>query len=129
MTDNNYRIGINATLVGWVAGPAKPPLYDKEGTSGVLEVSIPIREGYTKDGSFVETGTTWYSYSAAGEYANNLRSLNKGDKVLIEGAKLEVREKDGKFYHSLRYGNLVVLESRSQSNDLVAAGASTDSPW
>lgn len=27
----------------------------------MLEVSLPVNEGYKKDGEFVQTGTTWYT--------------------------------------------------------------------
>lgn len=115
---NNY-IGATSTVVGYAAGPARAPRYDKDGTSGVLEVAIPINEGYKKDGEFVQTGTTWYTYSAVGDYANNLKAIQKGDKIRIEDAKQEVRtyEKDGATIPAigLRYGTLTVLESKSGS--------------
>lgn len=119
----NYP-GATTTLVGWAAGPAKAPNYDKDGTSGVLEISIPINEGYKpKDGSeFVQTGVTWYTYSAAGAYAEDLKAIGKGDKIRIDDAKQEVREytnKDGEKVKaiSLRYGTLTVLESKDSSGD------------
>lgn len=88
---NNY-VGANTVLVGYAAGPAKPPAYDKDGSKGILELRIPIREGYKKDGEFVETGTTWYSVTAAGDAAGALRNINKGDLVRVDNAKQEVRE-------------------------------------
>lgn len=114
MTSNpENRIGANLTLVGYVSGPARPPAYDKSGERGILEVSVPINEGYSKDGNFVQTGTTWYTYAAAGDYANALKALNKGDKIRIDNAKQEVRDHEGKLYITLRYGTLTVLESKS----------------
>ena len=114
--ENNY-VGASITLVGYVSNPARPPAYDKDGSKGVLELSIPINEGYKKDGEFVQTGTTWYTYSAAGEYADALKALGKGDKIRIDDAKQEVREytdKDGAKQKgiSLRYGSIKVLESK-----------------
>ena len=106
MTTNekNY-IGATTTLVGWVSGPARNPAYDKGGKKGVKEIAIPIREGYPGDGGFVETGTTWYTVSAAGDYAAELEALNKGDKVRIEDAKQEVRE------YKDREGNTIVTHT------------------
>ena len=131
--ENNY-VGASITLVGYVSNPARPPAYDKDGSKGVLELSIPINEGYKKDGEFVQTGTTWYTYSAAGEYADALRELAKGDKVRIDDAKQEVREytdRDGAKQKgiSLRYGSIKVLESkepvRASSDDgFIPSGSS-----
>ena len=117
MANENNIQGASATVVGYVAGAAKAPRYDKDGSSGVLEISVPVNEGYKKDGEFVQTGTTWYTYSAHGDYAEPLKALGKGDKVRIDDAKQEVREyeKDGKTVTaiSLRYGSLKLLESKS----------------
>jgi hypothetical protein len=134
VNENNY-IGATVTLVGYAAGEAKPPAYDKDGSRGVLEVSIPISEGYKKDGEFVQTGTTWYRYSARGDYANALRAVNKGDKIRIDNAKQEVREytdKDNKTVQSigLVFGTLTVLSSKQErSSDFVPAGANADPVW
>jgi len=122
---NNYP-GATVTLVGWASGPAKPPAYNKDGSKGILELSVPITEGYKKDGEFVKTGTTWYSISAAGEYAEALKGINKDDKVRIEDAKQEVREYESngekKLGISLRYGTITVLER--------GAGATEEkAPW
>jgi len=115
---NNY-IGATTTVVGYAAGEARFPAYDKEGSKGVLEVSIPINEGYKKDGDFVKTGTTWYTYSASGDYAEALKTVKKGDKVRVDDAKQEVREytnKDGETVKAigLRFGTLTVLESAEE---------------
>lgn len=125
---NNYP-GATASIVGWVSGPAKPPAYDKEGTRGVLEINIPVNEGYRKDGEFVQTGTTWYRYSAAGDFAQNvLAKLGKGDKVRIDNAKQEVREYESggekKLGITLTYGEFQVLESAGGS-----AAAEEDLPF
>lgn len=118
---NNY-LGATATIVGYAAAGARTPAYDKEGKSGVLEIAIPVNEGYKKDGEFVQTGTTWYTYSAAGEYAANLSTINKGDKVRVSDAKQEVREyksKDGeaKLGIGLRFGTIEVLEAKPDSDE------------
>lgn len=116
MTTNekNY-VGATTTLVGYASGEARNPAYDKEGTKGVKELAIAINEGYSKDGEFVKTGTTWYTISAAGEYAAELEAIAKGDKIRLDDAKQEVREykdREGnvKLGISLRYGKLTVLE-------------------
>jgi hypothetical protein len=139
MTNNpENRIGASLTLVGYTAAAARFPAYDKTGSKGVLELSIPINEGYTKDGEFVKTGTTWYTYSAAGEYAALLEVITKGSKVRIDDAKLEVREykdRDGneKLGHSLRFGTIKVLEEgRGESkseNDSDAPAADSNDGW
>lgn len=112
---NQYQ-GASVVLVGYASGPAQPPAYDKEGTKGVLELRIPIGEGYKKDGVWVDTSTTWYSYSAAGEHADKLRAVQKGDKVRIDDAKQEVREytdREGKVQKgiTLKFGTLTILEA------------------
>lgn len=116
---NNY-IGVSNTIVGYAASGARPPAYDKEGTKGILEVAIPINEGYKKDGEFVQTGTTWYTIVAGGDAANDLKAINKGDKVRVDDAKQEVREyKDAegntKLGITLRFGKVTILESKSAS--------------
>lgn len=120
--ENNYP-GIEATIVGWAAGPARTPAYDKDGTSGVLEVSIPLNEGYKKNGEFVKTGTTWYTYSGAGDFAQNvLANIQKGDKIRVDGAKQEVRtyqdrEGNEKLGITLKFGDFTVLESAGGSDE------------
>ena len=129
VNENNYP-GAAVTLVGYAAGPAKAPAYDKDGSRGILELSIPINEGYKKDGEFVQTGTTWYTYSAAGDFAQNvIAPIGKGDKVRIEDAKQEVREyqdRDGntKLGITLKFGSVTVLESKG-----AGAPAVEDTPF
>ena len=124
VNENNY-IGATSTIVGYAASAARNPAYDKEGTKGVLELPVPINEGYKKDGEFVKTGTTWYTYVAGGEAANALKSINKGDLVRIDDAKQEVREYESggekKLGISLRFGTITVLKS--------AAGDSAEEPF
>lgn len=118
MTNENNYIGVNTTIVGYAASDARFPAYDKEGTKGVLEVSIPINEGYKRDGEFVQTGTTWYTLVAGGDAAADLKRIKKGDKVRVDDAKQEVREytdREGntKLGITLRFGKVTVLESKS----------------
>jgi len=122
----NY-VGASTTVVGWAASDARFPAYDKDGTKGILEVTIPINEGYKKDGEFVQTGTTWYVYSGAGDFAQNtLAGIKKGDKIRVDDAKQEVREyknkdSEDKLGITLRFGSFEVLES--------ASGPSEESPF
>jgi len=116
--ENNY-LGATASIVAYAAAPARVPAYDKSGDRGILEVSLPVNEGYKKDGEFVKTGTTWYTYSGAGDFAQNVLSqVKKGDKIRVDDAKQEVREytdREGnpKLGITLRYGDFTVLESAS----------------
>jgi len=116
MTNPNNYPGAETTLVGWVAADAATPKYDKK--NQVTEIRIPINEGYKKDGEFIQTGTTWYSYTAAGDAGENLKSIRKGDKVRIDNAKQEVREyetKDGekRLGITLKFGTVTVLEAKN----------------
>lgn len=131
MTD---RVGVTTTIVGWAASDGRNPAYDKEGTKGVKEVSIANNEGYTKDGEFVQTGTTWYTISAGGDYADQIAAIKKGDKIKVENAKQEVREykdREGndKLGITLRYGTITVLESKSGGAAPAAAVAKSDDVW
>ena len=114
---NNYP-GAETTVVGWLAGGLRNPAYDPEGKKGIKEFSVPINEGYKKDGEFVQTGTTWYTYTATEDWFNQqgLTGLMKGTKVRIEDAKQEVRTyegKDGKEHLAiaLRFGTVTILEA------------------
>lgn len=110
---NNY-LGATITLVGYAAGDAENPLYDKEGTRGISQVRVPINQGYKKDGEWVETGTAWYTVSGKTE---NIGHVRKGDKIRLDDAKLEAREftrKDGSIGQAFEtsYGELTVLEPK-----------------
>lgn len=97
------------TLVGWVGGVDYPP-FDKQGTRGYKQVSIPVNEGYKKDGQFVQTGTTWYRWEQHQDKIAEL-GVQKGDKVRLDDAKQEVREYgEGKLGITLTYGTLTILE-------------------
>jgi hypothetical protein len=118
MTINpDNRIGVSTTIVGYAATEPRSPAYDKDGSKGVIEVPIAHNEGYSKDGEFVKTGTTWYSITAGGDAANELKRIGKGDKIRIDDAKQEVREFESggekKLGITLRFGKVTVLESKS----------------
>lgn len=120
--ENNY-LGVSTSIVAYAAADARVPAYDKDGSRGVLEVSLPINEGYKKDGEFVKTGTTWYTYSGAGEFAENvLANVHKGDKIRIDDARQEVRtytdrEGNEKLGITLKFGNFSVLEQAEAASD------------
>lgn len=126
MTDinpSNY-VGINATIVGYVAANPRPPAYDRDDMRGLREVPIPINHGYrTDDGDWVDTSTTWINYVAASDAAKDLESrVRKGDKVRIDNARLETRQyedKDGnaRIGVDARFGTLTVLESSDDGDD------------
>lgn len=127
----NY-IGATLTLVGYTSGPAQTPAYDKDGSRGVLELSIPIQEGYKKGDEFIKTTTSWYTYSAAGDYAQQLAAIPKGSKVRIDDAKQEVRtykDREGaeKLAIGLRFGTITVLtQGESQGHGSQQATADDD---
>lgn len=121
VNENNY-VGVTVTIVGYAASSARNPAYDKEGTRGVKQVPVAINEGYSKDGEFVKTGTTWYDVEAAGEHATALEAINKGDKIRVDNAKQEVRaytDKEGnsKLGITLKFGTVTVLEAASADPD------------
>lgn len=120
---NNY-ISADLTLVGYVATNPRPPAYVTDGSRRVLEVPIPINEGYkSRDtGEFIQTGTTWYQYVAAGDGVSVVESIRKGDKVRIDGARQSVREYKTKEGESrlgieLRFGTITVLEQADPDDD------------
>lgn len=113
--------GANAVIVGRVGG-VEFPAYDKEGDRGFKQVRVAVNEGY-KDKStneWVDKGTTWYTYTARTEDIEGL-SLNKGDVVRIDDAKLETREftrkSDGSTGQEfgLRYGDLSLVQRKGDS--------------
>ena len=128
----NY-VGANVTIVGHAGNAAQNPAYDKEGTRGILELSIGVGEGYKKDGEWVDTGTTWYIYTASGEYADQLRNVGKGDKVRVDNARLEAREfkrKDESIgqQFGVRFGSLTIIESKGNAQP-VDDGFGSDAPF
>lgn len=114
VNDNNY-VGATLTLVGYAAGEPEYPPYDKEGKRGYKQLSVPVSEGYKKDGEFVKTGTTWYRVEKHQDDWATL-GVQKGDKVRIDNAKQEVRAyKNAKGEDALgitlSYADVTVLES------------------
>lgn len=114
VNDNNYP-GATASVVGWAAGEPEYPPYDKEGKRGFKQLSVPVNEGYKKDGEFVKTGTTWYRVEKHQDDWATL-GVQKGDKVRIDNAKQEVRAyKNAKGEDALgitlSYADVTILES------------------
>lgn len=125
MSKNDRNIpGINIdNIVGTVGTEAQAPAYDKQGTSGVLEVSVAVNQGYRDkaSGEWKDTGTVWVTVSAAGDYANALKDYKKGDRIRIDGGTLEAREftrKDGSAGQAftVRYGTTRLVQRKGESS-------------
>lgn len=109
--------GIRASsIVGRVVAPAEDKFDGR-----VTELRIAISHGY-KDKTteeWKETGTTWLTYSATGEWAEPLREFGKGDLVEISDAALETRafdRRDGSHDVGVtaRFGSIELLESKRE---------------
>lgn len=115
VTTENF-IGFDATVVGFVRRGPENPAYDKEGTRGFVQVTIPIDERYQKDGEWITKGTLWVRYTAKPEY---LDGAGVGDKVRIEGAQVGtpyISDK-GNVSVDLTYGTFTVLEKARTDSD------------
>lgn len=117
---NNYD-GANVTVVGRAGG--EPTRKDFDSGSSITELSIAVGKGYKKDGEWVDTGTDWYTLTATADYAaDNWPPVGKGDKVRVDGARLETRpfdRKDGSHDKALvlKYGELTVIQAKNASGD------------
>lgn len=113
---NNYEGVTIDNLVGRVGNDPEYPLYDKEGSRGFKEIRVAVSQGYKdRDGDWVDTGTAWFTFTAP---EDELAGVGKGDKVRIEGSRLQTREftrKDGTTGQAfdLRFGTIAVLYSKS----------------
>lgn len=128
---NNFD-GATVTIVGRAGSEAGHPAWDKEQTSAVREIRVAVSQGFKdkNSGEWKDTGTAWYTVSAAGEYAKDLEAVGKGDKVRIDEGKLEAREferKDGTKGQefSITYGKLSIIESKSGNT----AVDNVEPPW
>lgn len=107
--------GIRASsIVGRVVAPAEDKFDGK-----FTELRLAIGHGYKKDGEWTETGTTWLTYTASGEWAEPLRAFGKGDLVEITDASLETKtyqKKDGTdgLQVTARFGTAELLESKRE---------------
>lgn len=105
------------SLVGRATGPAEDKFNGQ-----VTELTVAVGHGYKdqkNNGEWKETGTTFVTYSASGDWANALRQVGKGDLVEITDAALETRKYtktdggDG-FAVSARFGSLEILERKGE---------------
>lgn len=116
---NNYK-GISATIVGYAAGDAEFPAYDKGGERGISEVRVPIGHGYKdkSSGEWKETGTTWVTVTGR---TDDIGHIRKGDLIRVDDGKFESREftrKDGSIGQAFQtsFGMVTVLESRADED-------------
>lgn len=120
MTINPNNItGATITVVGNAGGEVQVKEFGNGGSQA--ELSIAVGQGYKKDGSWVDTGTTWYTLVAAADYAaDKWPVVSKGDKVRLDEGRLETREferKDGSKGQAftIRFGTLSVVESKGDN--------------
>lgn len=101
------------TIRGNVGGD--PVRHTTAGGASVIHFRLASGQGYhdKRSGSWVETGTNWYSVSAFRQLAENAKaSLRSGDPVIVTGRlKLNEWENNG------RHG-FVDLEAESIGHDL-----------
>lgn len=118
--------GATTTVVGRAGGPKNV----KEFSSGnaIAELSVAVSQGYKKNEEWVDTGTTWYTYTASADYAaDNWPDVGTGDKVRIDDAKQETRtykkkdESDG-LQITLKFGTLTVVQAKEAAPEELANG-------
>src|SRR5690349_15510509 len=122
--DNDRNItGINLNnTVGTAGGPVE---YKFDGQRA--ELSVAVNQGYKKGDEWVDTGTAWVTVTAAGHHAEeNWPLVGKGDKVRIDGGRLEVREydkRDGTKGLGLQivFGNLSVIQAKGDGSGYAPA--------
>lgn len=116
INSNNYD-GASAVIVGRAGGAVEVKSFGNGAEQAQL--SIAVGKGYKKDGSWVDTGTDWYTLTATADYAaQNWPEIAKGDKVRVDDARLELKgfiKKDGEagVDATLRYGTLVIVEAKA----------------
>lgn len=106
-------------IVGRVVAPAEEKFNGK-----VTELRIAVGHQYKdrETGEYKDSGTTWLTYAAGGEYADNLKVFGKGDLVEITGDwSLESRQydKDGETrqVQTVRWGSIELLERKGEGRD------------
>lgn len=117
VNEKNYP-GANVTLVGYAGTDAEYPPYDKDGERGISQFRLPIDHGYSKNGEWVKTGTTWFTVRGK---TDDIGDIRKGDKVRVENARLESREferKDKSIGQAFEtdFGTITVLEEGSDNS-------------
>lgn len=107
--------GIRASsIVGRVVAPAEDKFDGK-----FTELRLAIGHGFKKDGEWKETGTTWLTYTASGDWAAPLKEFGRGDLVKITDAAVETRTYEKKaggegLQVTARFGNIELLEAKQQ---------------
>lgn len=118
--DNNYT-GIHIDNIVGVAGGEKTVRHFENG-GGQAELSVAVSHGYKnkQTNEWVDTGTSWIRVKATADYAaDNWPEVGKGDKVRLNGGRLETREferNDGTKGQSfeLVYAEVQVLVAKNQ---------------
>ena len=136
MSDINSKNfdGANVVVVGRAGGPVETKSFDNGGSQAQL--SIAVGKGYKKGDEWVDTGTDWYTLTATSDYAEkNWPDVQKGDKVRVDESRLEFKpylKRDGEagVEATLRYGTLVIVESKSsRSGGSVGSANSEVAPF
>jgi hypothetical protein len=81
--------GIRGTVIGTVAAPAESKF---DGNLHELRLAINHSKKDRDTGEYVQTGTTWLTYQANGEWGQKLTQFAKGSQVKITDALIETRE-------------------------------------
>ncbi len=121
-----------AGIVARVVAPAESK-FDGKFTELRLAVGHQYKDRET--GEYKDSGTTWLTYAAGGDYAATLTEFVKGDLVEITGDwSLETRQyntKEGDLRSAVtvRWGQIDLLEHKGEGREAVAAGVSDDRPF
>ena len=115
-----------AGIVGRVVAPAESKFDGK-----VTEVRLAVGHSYKdrETGEYKDSGTTWLTYAAAGEYAQVLTEFGKGDLVEITGdwsletRQYTTRDGDERSAVTVRWGQIDLLERKGEGREAVAAVA------
>lgn len=106
--------GIRGRIVGNVVAPAEEKFEGR-----VVELRVAVGHGFKdkQTGEWKDTGTTWVTYSASGDWGENLKQFNKGDRIQIDDAAIETRtyqKRDGGegLAVNARFGEISLLESK-----------------
>lgn len=110
--------GIKGSIVGRVVAAPEDKFDGK-----ITELRIAVDHGYKdkQSGEWKETGTTWLTYTASGEYGKALYEFQKGDLIEVSDAAIDTRtytKRDGGegLQITARFGTLELLE-RKQLQD------------
>lgn len=108
--------GIRGRIVGNVVAPAEEKFEGR-----VVELRIAVGHGYRDKATneWKDTGTTWVTYSASGEWGEALKAFGKGDRVQIEDTAIETKtyqKRDGTegLAVNARFGTIELLEAKQE---------------